>query len=90
MAFGSTHELRGVWGGNDDRPDHWTARRERLWAAVRSLQMAHERAEPASTLAPYAGQVAAEAVAFVRGMEQAVDALQALAEERQQRAAPMP
>ncbi|MFO1338724.1 MAG: EAL domain-containing protein [Burkholderiaceae bacterium] len=79
------YELRGVWGGNDDRPDHWTARRERLWAAVQSLQMAHERAEPASTLAPYAGRVTAEAVAFVRGMEQAVDALQALAEERQQR-----
>ncbi len=76
------YELRGVWGGDEDSPDHWTVKRERLWAAVQSLQMAHERGEPA--LAPYVERVKAEAGAFVQRMEQAVDALQALAEQRQQ------
>ncbi|MGM9488606.1 sensor domain-containing protein [Ideonella sp. YS5] len=75
------YELRGVWAGRDDDPEHWTARRERLWAAAQSLQMACERGETA--LAPYVERVEREATQFITAMEQATGELQRLAEARQ-------
>ena len=75
------YELRGVWGGNEEDPNHWTARRERLWAAVQSLQMARERGEP--RLDPFLARVQGEARQFVATMEQATGQLQVLAEARQ-------
>jgi len=75
------YELRGVWTGRDDDPNHWTAQRERLWAAAHSLQMARERGEPA--LGPYVARVQGEAWQFIAAMEQATSDLQRLAEARQ-------
>ncbi|HEV8691579.1 MAG TPA: PAS domain S-box protein, partial [Ideonella sp.] len=75
------YELRGVWGGNEDDRNHWTAGRERLWAAVQSLQMARERGEP--RLEPFLGRVQGEARQFTAMMEQAIGQLQVLAEQRQ-------
>ncbi|MFZ5550548.1 MAG: putative bifunctional diguanylate cyclase/phosphodiesterase [Pseudomonadota bacterium] len=74
------YELRGVWGVGDEEPDHWTARRERLWAAAQSLQMARERGEP--RLGPYTARVQGEARQFIAAMEQATGELQRLAEAR--------
>jgi PAS domain S-box-containing protein len=74
------YELRGVWGSSDDEPGHWTARRERLWAAAQSLQMARERGDP--QLEHYVARVQGEARQFITAMEQAVSELQTAAEDR--------
>ncbi|HJV71721.1 sensor domain-containing protein [Ideonella sp.] len=75
------YELRGVWSGNEDSPEHWTAHRERLWAAAQSLQMARERGE--TKLDTYTMRVQTQAQQFVAAMEQATGELQRLAEARQ-------
>ena len=75
------YQLRGVWSGSEEDPDHWTNRRERLWAAARSLLMARERGDTA--LAPYVARVQDEARQFIAAMEQATSELQRLAETRQ-------
>jgi diguanylate cyclase (GGDEF)-like protein/PAS domain S-box-containing protein len=74
------YELRGVWGEGGEEPDHWTARRERLWAAAQSLQMARERAEP--RLGAYVARVQGESRQFIEAMERATGELQRLAEAR--------
>ncbi len=74
------YELRGVWGSSNEEPEHWTARRERLWAAAQSLQMARERGDP--RLEPYVARVQAESRQFIDVMEHAVGELQKLAEDR--------
>ncbi|HEX5683505.1 MAG TPA: EAL domain-containing protein [Ideonella sp.] len=74
------HELRGVWGSGDDEPGHWTARRERLWAAAQSLQMARERGD--LQLEHYVARVQGESRQFITAMEQAVSELQTAAEDR--------
>jgi PAS domain-containing protein len=74
------YELRGVWGSGGEEPEHWTVRRERLWAAAQSLQMARERGEP--HLEPFVARVQGEARQFIGAMESAVGELQRLAEER--------
>jgi len=74
------YELRGVWGSSNEEPEHWTERRERLWAAAQSLQMARERGEP--RLEPFVARVQGESRQFIDTMERAVSELQKLAEDR--------
>lgn len=76
------NDLSGVWSEGDGDDLTWTDHRERLWGTVHSLLMARERGEAA--LAPYVGRVRNEARLFIEEMEQATDALQRLAEQRQQ------
>jgi PAS domain S-box-containing protein len=75
------YELRGVWVGHEDDPQHWTAHRERLWASAQALQMARERGE--TQLGSYVARVQGEAYQFIGAMEQATADLQRLAESRQ-------
>jgi diguanylate cyclase (GGDEF)-like protein/PAS domain S-box-containing protein len=78
---GRLHDLRGHWGSLSDGSDHWTTRRERLWAAMQAYQMAQERGEHA--LYPYADRIRREADRFVVAMDAATAELQAAAEQRQ-------
>ncbi|MBI5269411.1 MAG: EAL domain-containing protein [Burkholderiales bacterium] len=76
------NELGGVWSEQDDDELTWTDHRERLWGTVHSLLMARERGE--TDLGAYVGRVRNEARLFIEEMELATDALQRLAEQRQQ------